>query len=326
MRIQNMEINVDVQKYLEKLKLKNVTHTGTDIMASCPFHDDTRPSFGVNIETGLYNCFGCGASGTFAQLVQRLEHFDTVYDAEQYLINMYGKYIIFNPGEPLDLEFEEQPTQPYSIPRSILDEYRLRHPYLTRRGIHELTQQAFEVGYSDKHNAITIPWFDHQGNLLTVFMRSVNSKKFRYFPKMPKRIKVGSLWGLDKILKHDYKKVAIAEGPIDGISIWQEGRSLGVGAVAIGGNKLSVEQASLLKRVLDPETEIITFTDNDVGGVIAKTSIIDQLAGQFKISEINWNGISHKDANSALPLIKQLLQNRKLLGLNLDFGEGDCSI
>ncbi|MGB5830410.1 MAG: CHC2 zinc finger domain-containing protein, partial [Thiohalocapsa sp.] len=29
----------------------------------CPFHNDTEPSFGVNLESGAYRCFGCGAEG-----------------------------------------------------------------------------------------------------------------------------------------------------------------------------------------------------------------------------------------------------------------------
>ena len=31
----------------------------------CPFHSDNKPgSFYVNIETGAYNCFSCGVSGS----------------------------------------------------------------------------------------------------------------------------------------------------------------------------------------------------------------------------------------------------------------------
>ncbi|MCP4545121.1 MAG: hypothetical protein GY835_01490 [bacterium] len=29
----------------------------------CPFHDDTRPSLRVNMETGRYRCMVCGAKG-----------------------------------------------------------------------------------------------------------------------------------------------------------------------------------------------------------------------------------------------------------------------
>jgi len=29
----------------------------------CPFHDDNRPSLSVNLETGAFKCFACGAKG-----------------------------------------------------------------------------------------------------------------------------------------------------------------------------------------------------------------------------------------------------------------------
>ncbi len=32
-------------------------------MARCPFHDDRSPSLSISTTTGLYKCFGCGASG-----------------------------------------------------------------------------------------------------------------------------------------------------------------------------------------------------------------------------------------------------------------------
>lgn len=31
--------------------------------AVCPFHDDTRPSLRVRVETGAYRCMVCGAHG-----------------------------------------------------------------------------------------------------------------------------------------------------------------------------------------------------------------------------------------------------------------------
>lgn len=34
-----------------------------EVIGLCPFHNDTHPSLGVNIETGLYRCFACGAKG-----------------------------------------------------------------------------------------------------------------------------------------------------------------------------------------------------------------------------------------------------------------------
>ena len=45
-------------KYIEKFDPANRLN-------SCPFHTDDHPSFDVNIESGLYNCFAanCGAHG-----------------------------------------------------------------------------------------------------------------------------------------------------------------------------------------------------------------------------------------------------------------------
>ena len=47
----------------EVLNIKNIKVVGNDIMASCWFHRDTRPSFGLNAEKECYHCFGCGAGG-----------------------------------------------------------------------------------------------------------------------------------------------------------------------------------------------------------------------------------------------------------------------
>jgi len=31
--------------------------------ALCPFHDDTRPSLRINVQTGGFRCMSCGAKG-----------------------------------------------------------------------------------------------------------------------------------------------------------------------------------------------------------------------------------------------------------------------
>lgn len=49
----------------EYLKRQGVKLTGTGAWrnAVCPFHDDTRPSLRVRIETGAFRCMVCGAHG-----------------------------------------------------------------------------------------------------------------------------------------------------------------------------------------------------------------------------------------------------------------------
>ncbi|HOX20827.1 MAG TPA: CHC2 zinc finger domain-containing protein, partial [Gemmatimonadales bacterium] len=39
---------------------------GDNVSAECSFHADRTPSFSFNRRTGLWRCFGCGASGSAA--------------------------------------------------------------------------------------------------------------------------------------------------------------------------------------------------------------------------------------------------------------------
>ena len=41
----------------------NLTGGGEWKSAVCPFHDDTRPSLRVRLDTGAFRCMACGAKG-----------------------------------------------------------------------------------------------------------------------------------------------------------------------------------------------------------------------------------------------------------------------
>lgn len=44
-----------------------------EVQCLCPFHEDENPSLSVNVETGLFNCFGCGEKGNAIQFLQKRE-------------------------------------------------------------------------------------------------------------------------------------------------------------------------------------------------------------------------------------------------------------
>lgn len=59
-------------KYDFRSFLCSVSKVGEELNARCPFHDDSRPSFSANVETGLWICHaGCG-KGNYAQFLSRL--------------------------------------------------------------------------------------------------------------------------------------------------------------------------------------------------------------------------------------------------------------
>jgi len=53
----------------------------------CPLrdHEDSKPSFSINFETGLWNCFGCGHKGDYLDLVAEMENLDIVDDFPEIL-------------------------------------------------------------------------------------------------------------------------------------------------------------------------------------------------------------------------------------------------
>ena len=52
----------------EHVKLKRV---GKNFEGLCPFHQDNTPSLSVDLEKGIYNCFGCDAQGDVFSFIMR---------------------------------------------------------------------------------------------------------------------------------------------------------------------------------------------------------------------------------------------------------------
>lgn len=47
--------------------IKKAHLSGDQLIGCCPFHQDTNPSFSMNVKKGLWKCFGCQAAGNFVQ-------------------------------------------------------------------------------------------------------------------------------------------------------------------------------------------------------------------------------------------------------------------
>jgi hypothetical protein len=64
------------EKYLQSVKKVG----GHEYQALCPFHEDTKPSFNFNNETGLYFCHGCNKKGNWVHFYARTHGLDTKRD------------------------------------------------------------------------------------------------------------------------------------------------------------------------------------------------------------------------------------------------------
>ena len=74
---QRLNIADVVRRYVE------LKRNGPRWVAPCPFHQETKPSFSVNEEEGLFYCFGCQASGDLFDFYGRINGLDFKETLEQ---------------------------------------------------------------------------------------------------------------------------------------------------------------------------------------------------------------------------------------------------
>lgn len=100
--------NADIVKIIGKhVELKR---SGNEFKGCCPFHGEKTPSFFVNPQKGLYNCFGCGIAGNALTFLKEYENL-TAGEALKELSRQTG---IELPKEPVNKShtYKKTPVQP----------------------------------------------------------------------------------------------------------------------------------------------------------------------------------------------------------------------
>jgi DNA primase len=89
--IKNTITPLDFYKY--ELPCANLKRYGWKDGGLCPFHNDRKPgSFRVNLNTGAFKCFACGASGGDIIAFTMERYGLTFIDALQKLADEWGVY------------------------------------------------------------------------------------------------------------------------------------------------------------------------------------------------------------------------------------------
>lgn len=136
----------------EHVQLKRV---GRRWQGLCPFHAEKTPSFYVNQELGLYNCFGCQAKGDVITFVREIDHVDFVTAVE----TLAGKANITLRYDDRDAgEGRRQRGRMSAIMREAVDWYHERlltapdaataRGYLRSRGLTGDEVRAYKVGWA----------------------------------------------------------------------------------------------------------------------------------------------------------------------------------
>lgn len=250
------------------------------VLALCPFHDDTTPSFRMNTVNGLYICYACGAKGNLRQFLMNLgmnsgqierKYGRTVQEAQR------SKKAAPNPlkpnvvsSDPLPEEFLGLFTREYS--KALLDQ-----------GFEEETLDFFQVGFDKHHMRITYPIRDLEGNLVGISGRSVvedSDNRYKVYDKeyevwgLPERhtAKSSYLWNGHNLLPYisfdaQLKLVVLVEGYKACMWVWQSGIKE---VLALQGAKMSKDQKWILQRL---GCQVCMMLDNNEAGYEATDRI-----------------------------------------------------
>lgn len=249
---------------LEALGFTNVSLKrggSTEVVASCLFHDDSIPSFGVSLvkEGHPCSCFAECFRGNLVSLAKRVLglSFGRAFDFVKKFgdIELVESSASFSPKKieaAWAVEFQfylDQFRRMSPFDRRMLDRFlrdRLLDPkdlYLSKR-----------VGWNPESKCLIFPW--HNRGMRGHSWRGVgNALLKQYDPRFQKPSE--SLF----FTKKPDRTVVVTEGPLDALAVTT---STGLAAVAIGHASPSRAQADLICRLAET---VILMLDNDAGGI-----------------------------------------------------------
>lgn len=280
MKIREHEIDIDVAEEIESFQWEKVRVQGDEFQACSPFRDERKPSFYVNLETGLWVDHGAESdSWKKGNLISLLSYRHNVSyeEIEEYLLEKYNVVLDNVEGMELNINIQMEESKPKVFTRDELKPYLFRKKsYLLNRGVSEEIQKKFVVGYDKKSNAVAFFWLDSiTGKVSTVKFRSIKGKNFYYIRGgQPVR---NHIFGLYQAIKEGAEKVYIVESEIDALYLW----SNGVYAVALGGSYLSPQQKR--KLLISGIDTFVIATDSDGAGERIRESLKKELNGLVQL-------------------------------------------
>jgi len=186
----NLSDHVNLEAYFLP-HLKDAARKGDELSGRCPFpgHEDENSSFGVNLVTGQYKCFGCGRAGNIVTFHAEL-HGMTTKEAYWALVNQYipgatGKASGGQGRQPCAVSRghvgqqpppgpaagSRRPPRPLpsvsDLPLKPIPE-GIKSWLQKKRGWSQETISKYRVGYLQDEERFTIPILDEAGEVVNI--------------------------------------------------------------------------------------------------------------------------------------------------------------
>lgn len=226
--------------------------SGDEATALCPspHHEDRSPSWSINIDTGMHNCFSCGYRGPLVRLVRDLRRVGED-EADLWVRTRSSGRLRGSPSR-------EEGTEPGPARITEADLALFVSPperQLRKRGISSDSAGKLGILWDDDERAWILPFRDADGTLHGWQSKSARGKLVRNYPEGIK--KSHFLFGLHASASD---QCVLVESPLDVAVL----RDAGIkGGAASYGVHVSRVQLSLLT---EHYSSVILALDNDNAG------------------------------------------------------------
>ena len=260
-----MNVEERIQAWMETAGCRLIKPSGDNLISRCPFHDDHKRSFSMNVETGRFICFSesCGEQGGLMSfLINACDY--SVKRAKKVALE-FGELSALNAGvwEMLPAWNERtKKAEADAYPERFLGLYDFCPKYMLDRGFSKSTLREWEIGYDFETKRVTIPVRDAGGRVVGMTRRATKASQETKYLHLNFQ-KSHHLYGRNKVTPN--APVYVGEGQLDAIALYQ----MGVRAVSTMGARVSPEQLRLLYAVGD----VVLAYDQDRDGMSATTRI-----------------------------------------------------
>lgn len=290
-------------------KLHITKSSGINIQAFCPIHENPStsrtPSFSLNVENGLWHCFGCKKSGNLRQLLNILELPKNEIDS---IVGPLDKNKGYSKKKNLGKWHARFRTDdPYLVepvlPESLLGIYDFAPVKLINAGFCEKILKYLNIGYDRKFKRITFPIRDLYGNLVGLAGRETRpnvSPKYKIYQggtKINGKYKPGefgeefdnlfpgyhlknklTLWNAHLAKEGHERDLIVVEGYKDCIWVKQKGWD---NVVALMGSAMSHQQLDIICHIMDGT--VYFMLDGDDAGMRGTIKYGSQIAKYRKV-------------------------------------------
>lgn len=269
--------NIEKIKHLVDLGiLKEYKIQKNQFRCNCPFHEEKKPSFGINLGNGQYNCFACSERGkSFESFFDKIGRKYGIYFKDEYVDSLNTQNNI--------LQSLKLPSEKPEQFNPIISNYIFRNfpdppgEYMEKRIQNKEIRDLFEIRYSRKKDQYLIPIRNEKKELVGWVIRKFIEEKYKYKYDFYKSL---VLFGLDKI--DSTGKGILTEGPLDVVKTYDSGLKNCIGL--LGAHMSETQEKLILKNF----NELVLAVDNDKAGKICAEDVIPRLKNKIKLYRFSW--------------------------------------